>query len=42
LLGYNLSNPQQVAEAKKNNVVPTRCSGFVRDAVALLEKVAEF
>ena len=42
LLGYNLSNPQQVAEAKKNNVVPARCPGFVRDAVTLLEKVAEF
>ncbi len=42
LLGYNLSNPQQVAEAKKNNAVKARCPALVRDAVTLLEKVAEF
>jgi C_GCAxxG_C_C family probable redox protein len=38
LLGYNLSDPQQVAEAKKNKVVTARCPGFVRDAVKLVEK----
>jgi hypothetical protein len=38
LLGYNLSDPQHVAEAKKNKVVPARCPEFVRDAVKLVEK----
>jgi hypothetical protein len=37
LLGYNLSDPQQVAEAKKNKVVMARCPVFVRDAVDLFE-----
>jgi len=39
LLGYNLSDPQQVAEVKKNKVVMARCPAFVRDAVRLVEKV---
>ena len=39
LLGYNLSDPQQAAEAKKNKVVMARCPAFVRDAVKLVEKV---
>jgi C_GCAxxG_C_C family probable redox protein len=39
LLGYNLSDPQQVAEAKKNKVVMARCPAFVRDAVELVEKL---
>jgi C_GCAxxG_C_C family probable redox protein len=38
LLGYNLSDPQHVAEAKKNKVVIARCPEFVRDAVKLVEK----
>ncbi len=37
LVGYNLSDPRQHAEAKK--VVPTRCPMFVSDAVTLLESV---
>jgi C_GCAxxG_C_C family probable redox protein len=37
LLGYNLSDPQQVAEVKKNKVVMARCPAFVRDAVELVE-----
>ena len=37
LLGYNLSDPQQVAEAKKNKVVMARCPAFVREAVELVE-----
>jgi C_GCAxxG_C_C family probable redox protein len=37
LLGYNLSDPQQVAEVKKNKVVMARCPAFVRDAVKLVE-----
>ncbi|MGD0327134.1 MAG: C-GCAxxG-C-C family protein [Halobacteriota archaeon] len=39
LLGYNLSDPEQVAEVKKNKVVMARCPAFVRDAVKLVEKV---
>ncbi len=39
LLGYNLSDPQQVAEAKKNKVVMARCPAFVREAVELVEKL---
>jgi C_GCAxxG_C_C family probable redox protein len=41
LLGYNLSDPQQVAEAKKNKVVMVRCPTFVRDAVKLVENVLQ-
>jgi C_GCAxxG_C_C family probable redox protein len=37
LLGYNLSDQQQLAEAMKNKVMPARCPGFIRDAVAILE-----
>jgi hypothetical protein len=39
LLGYNLSDPQQVDEAKKNKVVMARCPAFVRGAVELVEKL---
>ncbi len=35
LIGYNLSDPRQHAQAKK--VVPVRCPMFVSDAVTLLE-----
>ncbi len=38
LLGYNLSDPHQVAEAKKNKVVMARRPAFVRDAVEIVEK----
>jgi hypothetical protein len=37
LLGYNLSDPQQVAKAKKHKAVMGRCPAFVRDAVELVE-----
>jgi hypothetical protein len=39
LLGYNLSDPQQVAEVKKNKVVMARCPAFARGDVKLVEKV---
>ena len=39
LLGYNLSDPQQVAEAKKHKAVMARCPALVRDAVELVEKL---
>ena len=37
LLGYNLSDPQQFAEAKTHKVVMERCPAFVRGAVELVE-----
>ena len=37
LLGYNLSDPHQAAEAKERKVMPARCPGFIRDAVEILE-----
>lgn len=37
LLGYNLSDSQQVAEVKQDKVVMARCPAFVRDAVELVE-----
>jgi C_GCAxxG_C_C family probable redox protein len=37
LLGYNLSDPQQMAEAKKNKAVMARCPAFVQDAVGIVE-----
>jgi len=39
LLGYNLSDPQQVTEVKERKVVMTRCPSFVRDAVEIVEKL---
>ena len=39
LLGYNLLDPQQVAEAKTHKVATERCPAFIRDAVKLVEKV---
>jgi hypothetical protein len=38
LLGYNLSDPQHVAESKKNKAVIARRPAFFRDAVKLVEK----
>lgn len=37
LLGYNLSDPQQFAEAKTHKVVKERCPAFVREAVEIIE-----
>jgi C_GCAxxG_C_C family probable redox protein len=39
LLGYNLSDSQQLAEALNNKVMPMRCPALVMDAVKLVEKV---
>jgi C_GCAxxG_C_C family probable redox protein len=39
LLGYNLSDPTQFAEAKQMKVTQAKCPGFVRDAVELVEKL---
>jgi C_GCAxxG_C_C family probable redox protein len=39
LLGYNLSDPQQVTEVKKRKLVMARCPAFVRDAVEIVENL---
>ena len=40
LLGYNLSDPKQFADAKTRQVAMERCPVFIRAAVELVEKVA--
>ena len=37
LLGYNLSDPQQFADAKTHKVAMERCPTFIRGAVELVE-----
>ena len=37
LLGYNLSDPQQFADAKTHTVAMERCPTFIRGAVELVE-----
>ena len=37
LLGYNLSDPQQYADAKTHKVARERCPTFIRDAIELVE-----
>ena len=37
LLQYNLSDPQQVAEVKKNKVIMTRCPASVQNALQFVE-----
>ena len=39
LLGYNLSDPKQFADAKTHQVAMERCPVFIRAAVELVEKV---
>ena len=39
LLGYNLSDSQQCAEAKTHKVAMERCPAFIRDAVKFVEKI---
>jgi C_GCAxxG_C_C family probable redox protein len=39
LLGYNLSDPQQFADAKTHKVAMERCPTFIRGAVELVEKI---
>ena len=38
LVGYDLSDPKQFAEAKEKKVFATRCSKLVRDAGEILEE----
>jgi len=39
LLGYNLSDPKQFADAKTHHAAMERCPVFIRAAVELVEKV---
>jgi len=39
LLGYNLSDPKQFADAKTHHVAMEQCPVFIRVAVELVEKV---
>lgn len=41
LIGYDLDNPEQVAEAREKGVFQTRCSGFVSSAVRIIEEMSE-
>jgi C_GCAxxG_C_C family probable redox protein len=39
LVGYDLSRPEQYAEAREKKVFATRCSGLVRDAGEILDGI---
>ena len=39
LIGYNLSDPKQLALARENKAFHTRCAKFVGDAAEILEKI---
>lgn len=39
LLGYNLSDPDQLARAREQGVFKTHCPRYVHDAVEILERI---
>ncbi|QYZ79468.1 C_GCAxxG_C_C family protein [Methanofollis formosanus] len=39
LIGYNLSDPEALAAAKEAGAFAARCTGYVRDAVEIVEEV---
>jgi C_GCAxxG_C_C family probable redox protein len=39
LLGYNLSNPEEFAQARDKGFFVTKCTPLVRDAADILEKI---
>ena len=39
LVGYNLSDPKALAEAREHKVFHTKCAQFVHDAGDILEKI---
>jgi C_GCAxxG_C_C family probable redox protein len=39
LLGYDLSNPRQLADAREKKVFHAKCPEFVRDAGDILEEI---
>jgi C_GCAxxG_C_C family probable redox protein len=38
LIGYNLSLPEEFAQAKEKNAAATRCPKFIQDAAEILEE----
>lgn len=41
LIGYNLSNPKELDEARKARVFEEKCANFVRNVIAILLKLSE-
>ncbi len=41
LIGYNLSDPEEMERAKKANVFHEKCSGFIKSAVEILLEISE-
>ncbi|MDD5143860.1 C-GCAxxG-C-C family protein [Methanoregula sp.] len=39
LLGYNLSNPEEYAQARDEEIFVTKCPALVRDATEILETI---
>jgi hypothetical protein len=39
LLGYDLRDPEEREQAHVSKAVATKCPGFTRDAVVILEKI---
>jgi len=39
LIGLDLSDPKKLAVARENNLFPTKCTRYVRDAAEILEKM---
>ena len=39
LLGYNLSIPEEFAQARDNRLFVTKCTALVRDVADILEKI---
>jgi len=41
LIGYDLSNPEELDKARKERVLEEKCVNFVRDAVEILAEIDE-
>ena len=39
LLGYNLGNPEEYAQARERKFFVTKCPALVRSAVEILERI---
>ncbi len=39
LIGYDLSNPEELEKARRSNVFQEKCAGFVRSAVEMLAEL---
>jgi C_GCAxxG_C_C family probable redox protein len=42
LIGYDLSNPEELDKARKERVLEEKCVNFVRKAVEILAKIDEY